>query len=57
MTARLQYFTEAEAQENNLKTNFMKMMEVCKKKKLKFLKKTRKIQTQNLEEVNKPLKE
>jgi hypothetical protein len=42
MTARLQYFTEVETQENNLKTSFMKMMEVYKEKKLKSLKKKNK---------------
>lgn len=57
MTARPEYSSAAEVQENDLKGNFLKMIEILKKRngKKKPLNKSRK-DKQKLEEVNKFIK-
>ncbi|KAL6088399.1 hypothetical protein STEG23_019142 [Scotinomys teguina] len=56
-TATPEYSNMAEAQENDLRTNFMKMIEELKEKVDKTVKEIEEKVIKNLEEINKSLKE
>ena len=57
ITGRLDYPNSEEAEENNFKHNFMKMMETFKEEMKNSLKEMEEKTNKKLEEINKPSKE